>query len=62
MATIWQIEYHVLEDGVAVNWLNSRSDAIAAAQALGPGASVEKVTEYLSDRETIWSADPEDGE
>jgi hypothetical protein len=62
MPEIWQIEYHVMQGDEAVDWLNSRSDAFAAAQALGPTASIVKVTEYLSDKETIWTASPAEGE
>ena len=50
---VWKVEYHVKDaDGDDVDWLNSRSDAIAMAQKIS--GSVDRVTEYLADRETIW--------
>lgn len=57
MAEKWRVEYHVLDaQGAAVDWLDdgSRSAAIEAARKCG--GSVEKVTEYLSDREEIFNA------
>lgn len=50
---VWKVEYHVKDaDGEDFDWLDSRSDALAMAQKIG--GSVDKVTEYLSDRETIF--------
>lgn len=57
---VWKAEYHIKDaDGDDVDWLNSRSDAIAMAQKIG--GSVDRVTEYLTGRETYSRVDGEPG-
>ena len=60
MASICKVEYYVLNSaGEAVDWLDGKDDAIAAASKIG--GSVEKVTSYMDDREVVWAAG-DDGE
>lgn len=63
MPSSWRTEYHVLDkDGEAVDWVNTKTEAIALAKTLEGGSSVEKVVSYSDDRKTVWSSedDPDD--
>lgn len=53
MPSVWRVEFQVIDgSGEACEWLSGRSEAIAKAREIG--GAVEKVTEYLADREVIF--------
>lgn len=59
-ANVWKTEYHCRVGRDAVEWCDSFAEAASYAAAHSAVTSIEAVTSYLDDTQTVWERPNDD--